>query len=307
MITFLLPVLTRLIVCDVIMSESGANVDQDGGTVANTTSPPKLSRAQRAQIERNRQRALMLRQSRQQRAQLRERVNQNASERVLSVAGSQVIDTGGGFFIDAEQNAGDPTGRAPEADSASLLQPPAPLAPDCRPPCEECSTDVAGSFLLDNFSRAVCDSCRRQHAEKYSLIARTEAKREYILRDEDLDERPPPLPYISRKNPHRKHSTASSMRLYLRLQVEQRALVVWGTEGALEEALEQREQKRDTIKRNKLRRNIKALRMEMRSSVYRRDVTRHEHTFGEEEYNAAEDTYSRVCTECKHVQTYEKM
>lgn len=53
--------------------------------------------------------------------------------------------------------------------------------------------------------------------EKYDLITKTEAKKEYLLKDCDIDLRPPPLRYILGKNPH--NSRWGEMKLYLQLQV----------------------------------------------------------------------------------------
>lgn len=55
--------------------------------------------------------------------------------------------------------------------------------------------------------------------EKFDLITKTEAKKEYLLKDCDIDLRPPPLKYILGKNPH--NSRWGEMKLYLQLQVNE--------------------------------------------------------------------------------------
>ena len=60
---------------------------------------------------------------------------------------------------------------------------------------------------------------------KHSLITRTDAKNEYLLKDCDLDVREPKLKFIIKRNPH--YKARSDMRLYLRSQIEQRAIEVW--------------------------------------------------------------------------------
>uniref|UniRef100_A0A1A9V387 Mos1 transposase HTH domain-containing protein n=1 Tax=Glossina austeni TaxID=7395 RepID=A0A1A9V387_GLOAU len=60
---------------------------------------------------------------------------------------------------------------------------------------------------------------------------RIEAKAEYLLKNSNFDKRGPPLLYISRKNTHKVQSV--EMKLYLNLQVEQRAMEVWGDEKEL--------------------------------------------------------------------------
>ena len=57
----------------------------------------------------------------------------------------------------------------------------------------------------------------RDSKGKHKLIARTDAKETYLLKDADLDKREPPLPFIERRNPHR--PGGSMMKLYLEQQV----------------------------------------------------------------------------------------
>lgn len=62
----------------------------------------------------------------------------------------------------------------------------------------------------------MCDACRDGET-KHSLITRTDAKNEYLLKDCDLDKREPILRFLRAKNPHNKHW--GDMKLYLSLQV----------------------------------------------------------------------------------------
>lgn len=144
----------------------------------------------------------------------------------------------------------------------------------------------------------------RDDEDAHTLITRTEAKSEYLLKDCDLDARPPPLRCVRRRNPHR--SRYADMRLYLRAQVEERALLVWGTAAALEAEREAREERRARAAGTAARRRLRALRMDVRSSLYERTRPAHEHTYGPETYDAAADEYRRTCA-CGYVDTYEKM
>ena len=267
-------------------------------STSTSSEAPALSRAQRAQIERNRQRALMLRQARLREHPAQAVLDGGCDGRVLRVQGSRLVDSGGGFFIDES------TGDGPPAPPP-LKEKPAPLHIASRPDCDECGAPVASSFLIDSFGWPVCDACQKENAEKYALITRTEAKQEYILKDEDFDKREPDLRFITRRNPH--NPRWGQMKLYLRLQIEERALEVWGSEEELERQHELREKKKEKIKLNKFNKRVKELRMAVRSSVYKRELTGHEHTYGEEVYNEGDDTYTRTCTECDYAQTYEKM
>lgn len=98
------------------------------------------------------------------------------------------------------------------------------------------------------------------------------------------------------------------MKLYLQIQVEKRALEVWGSEEKLQEELEAREEKRVLAKGRKYQKHMKELRMSMRSSLYdRTSSASHTHAFGEETYNEGDDTYTHTCLSCGYEETFEKM
>lgn len=121
-----------------------------------------------------------------------------------------------------------------------------------------------------------------------------------------MDKREPPLRYISRKNPH--NVRWGEMKLYLQIQVEKRALEVWGSEETLQEELEKREEKRVITKGKKYQKQMKELRMSMRSSLYdRTSSASHTHEFGPETYNEEDDTYTHICLVCNYKETFEKM
>ena len=198
---------------------------------------------------------------------------------------------------------------------SNVTEDPAPLMPDPkdgRPRCTECNEELLGdSYLFKKFDLEVCDKCKNTGKdEKHELITKTDAKNTFLLKDADFDRREPPLKYIVRKNPH--NPRWGDMRLYLRLQVEQRALEVWETPEALEKEIEKKEDKKEIVKAKKLEKRIKALRMQMRGSLFSKDYKAatgvgHEHDFEPEIYHEEKDEYSRKCTTCGHVNTYEKM
>lgn len=97
------------------------------------------------------------------------------------------------------------------------------------------------------------------------------------------------------------------MKLYLRSQVEARALEVWGSEEALEKEHEVKEGRKEKAKVKKFNKQIKALRMQVRGSLFKKDFTEHEHEFGEEQFDEAEDEYWKECQTCKFVTRYEKL
>lgn len=90
--------------------------------------------------------------------------------------------------------------------------------------------------------------------DKHSLITKTEAKEEYLLKDCDIEKREPPLKYIVRKNPH--NMRWGEMKLYLHLQIEKRALEVWGSEETLLKEKEKRDVKRQETKIKKYNKKV---------------------------------------------------
>lgn len=142
--------------------------------------------------------------------------------------------------------------------------------------------------------------------EKHSLITKTEAKAQYLLQDCDLDKRQPELKFIMKNNPH--NVRWGDMKLYLHIQIEERALQVWESEENLRKQHELRVEKREVGKVKKYNKNMKALRMEMRSALYDRTTkVNHKHEYGPDQYDEEEDTYTHTCLTCPYSETFEKM
>lgn len=153
---------------------------------------------------------------------------------MIKIQGNKFIDSGGGFLIEQSllQNDEDPNA---DKESTSVVHDEALQIPVVYIKCLECGEDFVESYLMTNFNYLVglliiydrnnlilvsnvkvCDGCRDSE-EKHSLITRTEAKNEYLLKDCDLDKREPVLKFILRKNPH--NVRWGDMKLYLHLQV----------------------------------------------------------------------------------------
>ncbi|XP_072051310.1 DNA repair protein complementing XP-A cells-like [Amphiura filiformis] len=263
----------------------------------------KLSDAQRAKVERNRQRALLLRQSRLTSRPYPER--ETKSDKSFEVAsssnnvlgGSKIIDTGAGFLLE----------ETPEEDNSApikVVHEPGPVLGGDPFRCEDCGKGFQNSYLYKHFDHPVCDDCRESD-EKHALITKTDAKQEFLLKDADFDRREPLLKFIVRKNPH--NPRWGDMKLYLRLQVEKRALNIWGSEEEIEEAREKRQQNKEKMKQKKFDKKVKELRKAVRSSLWTKDTSSHEHSFGSEIYDEETDMYSKTCTSCQHTVKYEKM
>ncbi|KAK4875681.1 hypothetical protein RN001_012103 [Aquatica leii] len=207
---------------------------------------------------------------------------------VVTINGTKFKDTGGGFLLEetVEKAVEPPT----------CVATPAPVFPPDRPTCTKCNNIFSQSWLFDTFDYPVCDDCKDPE-EEHRLITKTEALKEYLLKDCDLEKREPSLKFIKKKNPHNQHW--GDMKLYLQIQVEERALEVWGSQEKLEEQIQKREEKKVMTKSKKYQKQMKELRMAVRSSLYNKTSgAGHKHDFGAETYNEEEDNYSRVCTTC---------
>ncbi|KAG9259725.1 hypothetical protein AMEX_G27252 [Astyanax mexicanus] len=245
-----------------------------------------------ARIERNRQRALLLRQARLARAA------PAAGDGSTAAKVSKTIDSGAGFFIEDEEDD-------EEQRTIKVVHKPAPVMEPDYLMCEECSRPFMDSYLSNSFDFSVCDKCRDNDV-KHRLISRTEAKHQYLLKDCDLDLREPPLRFVLKKNPH--NPRWGDMKLYLKTQVVKRSLDVWGSEEALEEARESREENREVQKQKRFNKKVKELRRAVRSSMFKKDTSVHQHDYGPEEVvDEEEDQYRKVCKTCGHQLTYEKM
>ncbi|XP_037706865.1 DNA repair protein complementing XP-A cells isoform X2 [Choloepus didactylus] len=257
--------------------------------------PVELPASVRASIERKRQRALMLRQARLA-ARPYPATAAAATGGMANVkAAPKIIDTGGGFILEEEEEE--------EHKIGKVVHQPGPVMEFDYAVCEECGKEFMDSYLMNHFDLPTCDNCRDVD-DKHKLITKTEAKQEYLLKDCDLEKREPALKFIVKKNPH--HSQWGDMKLYLKLQVVKRSLEVWGSQEALEAAKEVRQENREKMKQKKFDKKVKELRRAVRSSVWKRETSVHQHEYGAEE-NLEDDTYRRTCTVCGHELTYEKM
>lgn len=251
------------------------------------TAVPELTEEQKKRIAENRERAIQIK-----KAKLALRSIAESSKSGSPTKRQQPVDTGGGFFLDDDN------------------VPDTPVAPPTRvempaehSTCGACGKEFLLSFLLEKFALEICDNCRDKE-DKHKLITRTDCKNEYLLKDCDLDMREPPLRYLLKPNPHHAHG---NMKLYLKCQVEERAIVVWGSLEALDEQLEKKDEDRSKRKRKAFNKRVKELRMTVRSSLYRPLGQNHTHIYGPESHDADSDEFFKICTTCGHRMSYEKM
>jgi len=281
--------------------EALANIDESPGDLDEERSIPQeeLTDAQKTRAEKNRLKAKTLKKSR-----LLSANPYNGKSRKDMTKEKKLVDTGGGFFLDEE----DEEDKIKEALKPLESAPP-PIMPPDQPECEDCGKDFAKSHLFTTFGHTVCDDCKNMEKDgPHELITKTEAKKEFLMKDADFkkgERGDEDLRFIIRKNPH--NPRWGDMSLFLRLQVEKRAFEVWGSEEALEEEHAAREEAREATKVKRYTTKMKELRRQVRSSLFTKDLSTHTHSFGEEEYDEEKDEYKKTCKECGHLVTYEKM
>lgn len=263
--------------------------------IENEIEEKKLAPSQKARIERNRQKALLLRQARLMNKPYAKDKN-DVGQKVKGLA--KVIDTGAGFFLEEDDDEDKLLTNIP------IKHAPGPVITENKIFCDDCGKEMQESYLKTNYDVDICDICR-ENEEKHNLITKTDAKTKYLLRDADFDVRDPPLKFISRKNPH--HKSWGEMKLFYEPQVYKRAMEIWETEEKIEEERDKREDNKEKTKRKKFDKKVKELRLAVRGSLARKDRGPHQHEYGEETYDEEDDMYSKKCLTCGHIDTYEKM
>ncbi|KAE9555125.1 hypothetical protein FO519_001700 [Halicephalobus sp. NKZ332] len=195
----------------------------------------------------------------------------------------------GGFFPESSSDR-------PPAKKSQIIM----TVADCSLPCIDCKIAIGDSYYYRSFKYPLCNDCRKDDYDKpeYQTINRTMAKKEFLLKDEDLDYRQPPLKFISRKNPH--NPRYGDMKLYLVAQLQERAILVHGSLAELEELKKDRALKREVNTEKKFERKINKMRRELRVNEKPVDLTpkEHHHNF-EILADSSDDQYQyKKCTEC---------
>ena len=193
-----------------------------------------------------------------------------------------------------------------------------------NPKCNECkSIDIDHDFKK-TFGCLVCNKCKNDLPEKYSLLTKTECKevRSYIIRSLERPTRflqdylltdcmsvppvccaeglPQPtaelrdqeaLPHLLKANPHK--STFANMMLYVRYQVEEFAWKKWGSPEALDTEYRRRTAIKKKTKNRKFEESLRDLRRRTRETVWqKRQDAEHKHVYGPVENG------TQVCHTC---------
>jgi len=174
----------------------------------------------------------------------------------------------------------------------------------------------------------VCNKCKDEYPEKYSLLTKTECKevrfylprplslltgnQDYLLTDRKLSIQSHDaerlltgvaelrdrelLPHLLKANPHK--STFANMMLYLRCQVEDFAWKKWGSPEALDAEWERRTEEKKNKKNKKFEQGLLDLRRRTREGVWqRRRDQEHKHAFGVTEV-IGDGMGRQICHEC---------
>lgn len=199
-----------------------------------------------------------------------------------------------------------------------------------NPKCQECGTVDIDFTFKKVFGCLVCNRCKNEKPERYSLLTKTECKTVSFchfetltfpltfhiglspdgscvhetsallaathtspiaeLRDQEL------MPHLLKANPHK--STFANMMLFLRYQVEEFAWKKWGSPEALDAEWERREAEKKKKKNKKFEDGLKELRRRTRETVWqRRKDAEHKHVFGVVE-KGENGEGKQICHEC---------
>ncbi|KAA1468552.1 hypothetical protein DENSPDRAFT_857377 [Dentipellis sp. KUC8613] len=213
---------------------------------------------------------------------------------------SKMVNSKGGFLVEDKKEAEeDLKTKARERERQKAMQnldPPIYLDPRQNPKCIECGSVDIDQTYRKIFRCLVCNRCKNEKPEKYSLLTKTECKEDYLLtdsaelRDEEL------LPHLLKANPHK--STFANMMLFCRYQVEAFAWQKWGSPEALDAEWEKRTEEKKKKKNKKFEQSLKELRKRTREGVWqKRKDAEHKHVFSQPSHQEG-GVAKQVCHEC---------
>ncbi|EGX93894.1 DNA repair protein Rad14, putative [Cordyceps militaris CM01] len=139
-----------------------------------------------------------------------------------------------------------------------------------RKKCRECGSLEVDWVWEEVFHLCVCNKCKNNLPDKYSLLTKTECKEDYLLTDPELRD-PDLLPHLSKPNPHKSHW--HDMMLFLRCQVEEYAVQTkWGSADALDAEYARREAQKKARKERQFKEKLTDLKRKTRTDAFRRQA-----------------------------------
>lgn len=147
--------------------------------------------------------------------------------------------------------------------------------------CSKCSSLEIDPILQNDFNVLICYKCKKdpQFEDDYSYITKTGAKSEFLLTDEELNDRQR-LPHVEKSNPHMK--TWHPMQLFLKLHVRKFSYEKWDGPDGLAREMAQRQQTKQDLKQKRYSRKLEELRKKTRSSTSKAQSSAkkmHQHVF----------------------------
>ncbi|KAJ9076421.1 DNA repair protein rad14, variant 2 [Entomophthora muscae] len=170
---------------------------------------------------------------------------------------STIRDTKGGFLYDPKLDPQAPGSQF--KDRAPIFIKDLPTATDAKdiPRCKVCDGLAIDPVFRQIFRLNVCDKCKQENPDRFSLLTKTEVKEDYMLTEDELRDKEL---FLSWSKPNPRKSTWNNMILYVREQVEEYAYKKWGGSEGLDAEFERREsakkKKKDVKFKAKLRGNI---------------------------------------------------
>eukprot|EP00127_Corallochytrium_limacisporum_P002708 Clim_evm17s136 gene=Clim_evmTU17s136 len=265
--------------------------------------PDKLSKRQLQRMEKNKERAKKLRESRLAGYRVADvqdgRVGSLDGVRNSGLQKSTWVDTNAGFLFPEDED-----GNIREEPERVIRREPPVVISAQEWACEECERKFLTSKLFEDFGAKICDQCRDQY-DDYQLVTKGTAQEEYVLADEDLAS----LKFIAKANP--RNIKWTQMKLYLKAQVEDVAFNKWGDEMAIEEEKERRKALASNRRKNRYEKQIRDLRRQVRAGELihlKANEQEHEHEYGPEMEDPEDPgTMVRTCKTCGHEERYEDM
>ncbi|TGZ82944.1 DNA repair protein [Ascodesmis nigricans] len=166
--------------------------------------------------------------------------------------------------------------------------------------CWECGSPEIDWKWREVFACRVCEKCKRERPEKYSLLTKTECREDYMLTEPELKDKEL-LPYMEQPNPHK--STWSNMMLYMRYQVEAVAIKKWGSLEAMDAEYQRRTEVQKKRKEQKFTKQLRELKKKTRVDAWKRERqkesvnVKHEHVWGAPVTRPDGETVT-TCEEC---------
>lgn len=171
------------------------------------------------------------------------------------------------------------------------------------PTCYDCGRLELDWQFLEVFKCRVCHLCKDKYPEKYSLLTKTEAKSDYLITDPELKDTSI-LPHLDKPNPHK--AGWNDMQLFLRYQVEARAIAKFGSLEKMDEEFEKRSEEKKKKKNEKFQKELRMLKNKTRVETWKRSGEvgkrkgRHTHVWGAG-VETGGGVVERRCVECGFV------